>query len=118
MLLSEFLLLKRHQHYLRQQDLARQLGVAPSYLSAIESGRRIPRSDAFREKLTAALDLSDEEQKVLHRIVRSSNPSLAIPPNIRPEVRELLFDLVDYGNQLSQDQLAILQIAAKPRAQP
>lgn len=115
--LSEFFILKRHQKHLRQQDLARQLGVAPSYISSIESGRRVPKSEVFWEKLNAALELDVEEQHALHQILRSSNSSLTIPPDIHPEIRELLFDLVDFGNQLSQDQLDIIKIAAKPRAQ-
>jgi hypothetical protein len=67
--------------------------------------------------LIAALELDIEEQNALRQIMRSSNPSLAIPADLHPEVRELLFDLVNFGNQLSPDQISIIRIAATPRAQ-
>lgn len=116
--LSDFLVLKRHQIGLRQQDLARQLGVTASYLSSIESGRRVPRSVAFWQNLTTVLKLGDDDQHLLHQMLRASNPNLTIPQDLLPEVRELLYDLAEFGNQLSSDQLAIIKLAARPRPQP
>ncbi len=116
--LSDFMILKRHQNRLRQQDLARQLGVTASYLSSIESGRRVPKSTIFWQNLIAALKLGDDDQHLLHQMLRASNPNLTIPPDLLPEVRELLYDLAEFGNQLRSDQLAIIKLAVRPRAQP
>lgn len=116
MRLSEFLILKRRENSLRQQDLARQLGIGSSYLSAVEAGRRLPKSTTFWEKPSQVLKLDDEDKRTLHQMLRQSKSTLSIPPDTNPEVREILCDLVDFGGQLSPDQLAIIKIATQPRA--
>lgn len=115
MRLSEFLILKRRQNHLRQQDLARQLGIGSSYLSAVESGRRLPKSTTFWNKLSEVLRLDDDDRQMLHQILQQSKSTLRIPPDTNPQVREVLFDLVEFGNQLTPDQLAIIRIATRPK---
>lgn len=62
----------RHQKGKRQKTLAYGLGMDPSQLSRIETGRKLPpRSDAFLEKLCLLLELSDSEKNLLSNCARA-----------------------------------------------
>lgn len=62
----------RHQKGKRQKALAYGLGMDPSQLSRIETGRKLPpRSDTFLEKLSLLLELSDSEKALLSNCARA-----------------------------------------------
>lgn len=62
----------RHQKGKRQKTIAYGLGMDPSQLSRIESGRKLPpRSDVFLEKLSLLLELSDSEKGLLSNCARA-----------------------------------------------
>ncbi|MEQ1661880.1 MAG: helix-turn-helix transcriptional regulator [Thiobacillus sp.] len=110
---TEFLVLKRRQRQIRQQDLAKILNVVPSYVSAVEGGRRLPRSKAFWKQVSKALNLNASEEQDMQEAIRRSAPTLKIPSETSQEIREILFDLVDRGDTLSPALIEIVRIATK-----
>lgn len=110
---TEFLILKRRQRQIRQQDLARMIEVGASYISAVEGGRRLPRSKAFWTRVSMALNLSKNEEQDMHEAIRRSAPTLKVPTETSPTVREILFDLVDRGDTLPTALLEIVRIATR-----
>lgn len=113
--ITEFLVVKRRQRKLQQQEFAKMLGVGPSYVSAVESGRRLPRAKSFWQQVSRSLALNDAEECAMQEALRRSAPTLKIPPGTSKEIRDILFDLVDHGDSLSDELLEIVQIAAKGR---
>lgn len=111
--LAEFIVLKRRQRKLRQQDLAGRLGVGASYLCAVEGGRRLPRSKIFWKHVSQALGLDESEDRALLEALRRSAPTLKIPTGTSKEIRDILFDLADHGDSLPDELLEIVRIAAK-----
>jgi len=62
----------RHQKGKRQKSVAYGLGMDPSQLSRIETGRKLPpRSEAFIERLSLLLELSDSEKTLLRNCARA-----------------------------------------------
>lgn len=89
------------------------INVGPSYISAVEGGRRLPRSKVFWKQISKALNLDEREEMELQEALRRSAPTLKIPPGTSPSVREILFDLADRGDALAPDLLEIIQIATR-----
>lgn len=50
---------RREEHGLTLRDLARVLDAAPSHISDVETGRRVP-SEALLSRILDALDVTDE----------------------------------------------------------
>lgn len=110
---TEFLVLKRRQRQIRQQDLAKMINVGPSYISAVEGGRRLPRSKAFWKQVSNALKLDESEDRTLQEALRRSAPTLKIPTETSLAIREILFDLVERGDTLPPALLEIVRIATR-----
>jgi len=87
--------------------------VGPSYISAVEGGRRLPRSKTFWKQVAKALNLDANEETALQEALRRSAPTLKIPTETSPAIREILFDLIDRGDMLPPALLEIVRIATK-----
>ncbi len=55
MLLKDLVKKYRRARKWQQRDLAAKVGVSQNYISKIELGQAVPRSERFRERLSAAL---------------------------------------------------------------
>lgn len=63
----------RESRGVRQRSLALVIGVSPTYLSALEQGRKCPPQNLdFFTKLQVSLQLADEEMHELHRLASAT----------------------------------------------
>ena len=80
----------RKRNHIQLGTFAGQLGVAPSYLSDVELGRRGPFLAPVIERIAALLDLSDAEHNRLLRASSVDRESIELPLNVKiPESVEL-----------------------------
>ncbi len=57
----------RAERGLKSKQLATRVGVTPSYITQLEKGRRDPPKQAFIARLAAALDLNEQQARLLSR---------------------------------------------------
>ncbi len=57
----------RRKRRLRQKQVAAASNLDPSYVAALENGRRVPPREDVMTKLFEALNLSEAEKEELHR---------------------------------------------------
>ncbi|MBI4871894.1 MAG: helix-turn-helix transcriptional regulator [Candidatus Riflebacteria bacterium] len=69
MLVKELIKSYREKKSWKQVDLADKLGVSQNYISKIELGLALPRSNAFKQKLAKVLEIPD--QKLLEAYAES-----------------------------------------------
>jgi transcriptional regulator with XRE-family HTH domain len=94
-----------------QKEVAYQIGVAPSYLSALAGGRKGPPSMKVVQKLRDHFDLSDEERDALVNAVRFSQRIYRMPPKADPREHELVWQIMNLIGRLKPAQVnAIYEI--------
>lgn len=98
----------RRSRQLRQKQLAVDLGINASYISALETGRKEPPSRRVLERLIAALDLSDEEQTVLWESAEQSQRSIQLPDGMRLSEFRLVNELRKQLGKLDDGQITII----------
>ncbi|AMK76934.1 MULTISPECIES: helix-turn-helix domain-containing protein [Methylomonas] len=98
----------RRSRQLRQKQLAVDLGINASYISALETGRKEPPSRRVLERLIAALDLSDEEQTVLWESAEQSQRSIQLPDGMRLSEFRLVNELRKQLGKLDEGRITIM----------
>lgn len=94
---------------MRQGELAELLGYDQSYLSALEIGQKSPPTPEFAQRLVTALELPEDEQRLLFAAAEASERRLTISPKAEEEVFLLLRDLRDKLPSLSAAQVRVIR---------
>ena len=105
---SHFLLTLRSRHNVKQAELAKRLGYAKSYISALESGQKGPPSPVFLECIAQFFELDEQGKAEMHAAVEASNRSLTIPHSASPEMFCLLQALREAWPALNPSQIRIM----------
>lgn len=71
----------RRARDMQQTELANLLGIDPSYISALERGKKGPPSENILQKIKTLLSLSDIESKELDLAVAQSERVIRLPNN-------------------------------------
>ena len=98
---------------LLQKELAYQLGVDPSYLSALASGRKGKPSDALVQKMQQILELNEDERRALLEAVKSSQLKYRVPEKATPQEHELMRKMFEALGKLKPAQIEIIDAALK-----
>lgn len=109
---SESLEKFRRNRKLSQAALASVLDVRANYISALESGNKVP-SVRLLEKIVLALELSDAEAEELRKNFSMSGFSLKVPPGALREEFELVFLMQDYVGRLTVEQVEAIILIMK-----
>lgn len=96
------------------KDMADRLGIAATYLSAIENGKRQPSKD-FVYKLSKVYDLSQDETEEFEQAYFDTINEISIPiDKIAPEKRDLGLVFARRFNELDTNQInKIMEIMRK-----
>ncbi|AMK76909.1 MULTISPECIES: helix-turn-helix domain-containing protein [Methylomonas] len=98
----------RRSRQLRQKQLAVDLGINASYISALETGRKEPPSRQILERLITALDLSDDEQAALWESAEQSQRSIQLPDGMRLSEFRLVNELRKHLGNLDEGRITIM----------
>ncbi|OAI01709.1 transcriptional regulator [Methylomonas methanica] len=93
---------------MRQKQLAVDLGINASYISALETGRKEPPSRQILERLITALDLSDDEQAALWESAEQSQRSIQLPDGMRLSEFRLVNELRKHLGNLDEGRITIM----------
>ncbi len=94
---------------IRKKELAYRLGLDPSHLSAMASGRKGPPvGDLFLQKAQEGLALTDEESARLKAAIRNSKKWHQMPANANPGEHELITKIFDSVGKLKPAQINII----------
>lgn len=99
------------RHEIRQAELAEMLGYEQSYISALEIGIKGPPTPEFVDKLIAALELSQDEQKGIRKAAEASQRKLVLEPDTPQDVYWMLRDLREQVNALHPIQIKMIRDA-------
>ena len=92
-----------------QKQLAQQLNVDPSYLSALTSGRKGVPSDAILRRLEEALDLTDVERQTLQESVKISKRKYRVPHKAHPDFYAVAWQMFHVAENLSPAKLNVIK---------
>ena len=98
----------RRSRQLRQKQLAIDLGINASYISALEKGHKEPPSKQILERLIITLDLSDHEQAELWESAEQSQRTIQLPNDMMPAEYRMINALRKQLGRLSEIQVAII----------
>jgi transcriptional regulator with XRE-family HTH domain len=98
----------RRNRRLKQKDIAEMIGVNPSYISAMESGKKGPPSDDLIRSLAESLNLSTSEDILLWDYAAQSVQALRIPDNLPVEEYAVINGLQQAFGTLSKGQITII----------
>ncbi|WP_043200911.1 helix-turn-helix domain-containing protein [Paraburkholderia acidipaludis] len=93
--LGNFVRNRRKELCLTQVALALRMGVDDAYISAVETGRRVPDGSSFREALGRALDLDEDGLRQLVDASRRSQRYLRLPEELSERKHQLISALVE-----------------------
>lgn len=99
----------RLQKRLKQKELAEALGVYPSYVSEIESGRKKPPSDKVIRVIAEAMSLKAEELSVLRKYAEQSVKIIHMPDDLPLEGYSCMHEMRRALRTLSADQFRALE---------
>lgn len=99
----------RRSRRMKQCDLAKIIGINPSYISAIESGSKAPPSHQITRAIADALELSQKEEFLLWEYAEQSIRVLRIPEDLPLEEYAVINDLKKAFGSLDQKQIAIIR---------
>lgn len=106
----------------RQADVARRAGIDPSYLAAVENGRRKAPSKILLVRLLASIELTASEQKklellaALDRMIDATGDETPLDHPVM-QVKELLREIAYFGDAELRALSAVAGSFAKLRAQ-
>jgi len=103
-----FLTNMRRSRQLRQKQLAMDLGINASYISALEKGRKEPPSKQVLERLIVALELNDEEQAALWESAEQSKKSFQLPKGMMLAEYQMVNKLRKQLGSLSEGQIILI----------
>lgn len=98
----------RRSRQLRQKQLAIDLGINASYISALEKGRKEPPSRQLLEKLITTMALSDEEQSALWESAEESQRTFQLPDGMLLAEYRVVNELRKQLGRLSEGQIILL----------
>lgn len=98
----------RRSRQLQQKQLAMDLGINASYISALEKGRKEPPSKEVLQRLITSLDLDEEEQTALWKCVEQSKRTLHLPDGMMLAEYELVSQLKQQLGRLSHEQITLM----------
>ncbi|WP_249363104.1 helix-turn-helix transcriptional regulator, partial [Burkholderia sp. 4M9327F10] len=93
--LGNFVRNRRRGLRLTQVALALRMGVDDAYVSAVETGRRVPDGSSFLEALGRALELDEDGLRQLVDASRRSQRYLRLPEELSERKQELISALVE-----------------------
>ena len=99
----------RNRFGLRQTKLAEMLGYEQSYISGLELGTKNPSNPEFLARLSRALNLTDQEQEQLAKVVKQSQQRFVLPREVHPEAFRLCSELWDKIDRLPLSQLQAIR---------
>lgn len=107
----------RLRHGVRQSELSELIGYDQTYISAVEVGLKgVPAAD-FIDKVSKALDLSDEEKRALHEAAEASQRKFVIDIDAPQDAYWLLKELRDQFHNLSTTQIRVLRDVLRMRVE-
>ncbi|GAC1406722.1 MAG: hypothetical protein NVSMB6_03350 [Burkholderiaceae bacterium] len=90
---------------MRQKELAYLIGVDPSYLSALASGRKGIPGIAIVKKLEEAAKLTNEEKVALQESIKFSKMRYSMPTQADPRAYEMVWKIFDSVSHLKPAQI-------------
>lgn len=78
---SQFLVELRSRRNVNQAELARRLGYAKSYISALEQGQKGPPNQVFLQCLVDYFALNEREVAAMYAAAKASKRSFVLQPN-------------------------------------
>jgi transcriptional regulator with XRE-family HTH domain len=97
-----------HSRRILQKQLARQLDVDPSYLSALTSGRKGVPGDAFLQKLGTALGLTEVERQALRESIKISQEKYRIPKKVHQNFYLVAWKMFNAAENLPEAKLNVI----------
>lgn len=98
----------RRNRNLQQKQLADMLGINPSYLSNLESGRKAPPSPSVISEISKSLALSEDEQAELHHAAEISELNFQLPSYMSADEFEFVYALRRKLGSLTPNQVLIM----------
>jgi transcriptional regulator with XRE-family HTH domain len=98
----------RRSRRMKQCDLAKEIGVNPSYVSAIEGGTKAPPSTPIIQAIVEVLGLSKKEEELLWEYAEQSIRVLRIPEDLPLQEYAVVKSLKNAFGSLSEDQITII----------
>ena len=98
----------RRSRQLQQKQLAVDLGINASYISALEKGRKAPPSKEVLDKLISTLDLDNEEQAAMWESIEQSQKSFQLPDGMMLVEYRMINELRKQLGRLTDVQVAII----------
>ncbi len=98
----------RRNRNLQQKQLADMLGINPSYLSSLESGRKAPPSPSVITEICKSLALSADEQAELRHAVEISELNIQLPAYMSADEFEFVYALRRKLGSLTPNQVLIM----------
>jgi transcriptional regulator with XRE-family HTH domain len=99
----------REDRGLRLKDMADELGVSATYLSALEHGRRSKPNWSFVQRVIHYFNIIWDEADELQRLADLSNPKITVETaGLSPKATELANRLARDINTLTETDLAAL----------
>ncbi len=90
--------------------LACELRVTPSYLSALEHGKKGKPSDKLIQRIAEYFSLKQKQIEELNKAAQVSSPSLKIPNDSGPNVYWVGHLFTERAKYLSEQELNIIEI--------
>jgi len=103
---GDFMRVVRRSRRLLLKDVARMLGVTPSYLSMLEHGRKGKPATEFINRLKCVLNLSDREYAEMLEAAKNSAKKIELRGNITPDKYRVANVFARKLPSLSDDQLS------------
>lgn len=103
----------RRDRRLSQKQLAYALDINPSYVSALETGKKSPPTEVILQKLISSLSLDKQEQDTLWDVVELSQTTRKIPNSVTCDELVFIRQLWQHLGTLSPEQLAIMNNTLK-----
>ncbi|MDO6514042.1 MULTISPECIES: helix-turn-helix domain-containing protein [Neptuniibacter] len=110
---GRYLELKRKSRHLKQKQLANLLGINPSYISLMETGKKPPPAIHIREKISLVLNFNRDEKRQLKFYAEQSARVFHLPDDISLEVYLLANQFHKCISELSAGQAAAIQSILK-----
>lgn len=105
---SHFLVALRSRHNVKQAELAKRLGYAKSYISALETGQKGPPAQAFLECVAQFFALDERSKAEMYAAAEASKRSLVIQSNASSDLFWMLHALRQALPELSPPQIRIM----------
>ena len=99
----------RNKYDVSQKTLAKILSKNPSYLSALEHGRKGKPEDEMINKIIDHFSLSELEAQDLRNAASDSDPNLRLPPNILAKTYRVARLFVERADSLNEGDLNVLE---------